>query len=424
MNLPCIFMNTCIIIYGVRKSVYLFVCNLFKQVDKMICASTRKLRPGMITAQSIYNYKGGSYLTRGTVLNEQYIDRLKKLGIQSVAVTGLSTDVALPPPPDVVREQTRVEAIHSVFTCFDTMKKGMLKIDDIEKSSEKILMDVLSSRGNLVQLTDIRTHDTYTFAHCVNVAVLAGMLGAYLGLEKRELLLLIKGAMLHDIGKITVPGGILTKAGRLDDHEMAVIRLHPEAGASRILAADIPDAKVLAAIAAQHHEHLDGKGYPRRLMGNEIHKYSRIVALADVYDALTANRPYKKPYRPHVAYRIMTACSAGQFDQELMSKFFNTVALYPVGTVMKTNCGYGIVRATSFGRTAAPDIVLFTDNNGGLRKEPLLVRMQNVPEVAVEAVAEDKELMSLIFDLRIDPSMYLLADRAGFRDIKGFSEIY
>lgn len=390
----------------------------------MICASTRKLRPGMITAQSIYNYKGGSYLTRGTVLNEQYIDRLKKLGIQSVAVTGLSTDIALPPPPDVVREQTRVEAIHSVFTCFDTMKKGMLKIDDIEKSSEKILMDVLSSRGNLVQLTDIRTHDTYTFAHCVNVAVLAGMLGAYLGLEKRELLLLIKGAMLHDIGKITVPGGILTKAGRLDDHEMAVIRLHPEAGASRILAADIPDAKVLAAIAAQHHEHLDGKGYPRRLMGNEIHKYSRIVALADVYDALTANRPYKKPYRPHVAYRIMTACSAGQFDQELMSRFFNTVALYPVGTVMKTNCGYGIVRATSFGRTAAPDIVLFTDNNGDLRKEPLLVRMQNVPEVAVEAVAEDKELMSLIFDLRIDPSMYLSADRAGFRDIKRFSEIY
>lgn len=209
----------------------------------MICASTRKLRPGMITAQSIYNYKGGSYLTRGTVLNEQYIDRLKKLGIQSVAVTGLSTDIALPPPPDVVREQTRVEAIHSVFTCFDTMKKGMLKVDDIEKSSEKILMDVLSSRGNLVQLTDIRTHDTYTFAHCVNVAVLAGMLGAYLGLEKRELLLLIKGALLHDIGKITVPGGILTKAGRLDDHEMAVIRLHPEAGASRILASDIPDAK-------------------------------------------------------------------------------------------------------------------------------------------------------------------------------------
>ncbi len=390
----------------------------------MICASTRKLRPGMITAQSIYNYKGGSYLTRGTVLNEQYIDRLKKLGIQSVAVTGLSTDIALPPPPDVVREQTRVEAIHSVFTCFDTMKKGMLKIDDIEKSSEKILMDVLSSRGNLVQLTDIRTHDTYTFAHCVNVAVLAGMLGAYLGLEKRELLLLIKGAMLHDIGKITVPGGILTKAGRLDDHEMAVIRLHPEAGASRILASGVPDANILAAIAAQHHEHLDGKGYPRRLRGNEIHKYSRIVALADVYDALTANRPYKKPYRPHVAYRIMTACSAGQFDQELMSKFFNTVALYPVGTVMKTNCGYGIVRATSFGRTATPDIVLFTDNNGDLRKEPFIVRMQDIPEVAVEAVAEDKELMSLVFDLRIDPSMYLSADRAGFRDIKRFSEIY
>lgn len=390
----------------------------------MICAQTGKLRPGMITAQSIYSYRGGSYLTRGTVLNEQYIDRLKKLGIQSVAVTGLSAESALPPPPDVVREQTRVEAIHNVFTCFEAMKKGMLKVDDVEKSSEKILVDVLSSRGNLVQLTDIRTHDTYTFAHCVNVAVLAGMLGAHIGLKKRELLLLIKGAMLHDIGKIAVPGGILTKAGQLDDREMAVIRLHPEAGASRILASGVADAKILAAIAAQHHEHLDGKGYPRRLRGNEIHKYSRIVALADVYDALTANRPYKKPYRPHVAYRIMTVCSIGQFDQELMNKFFNTVALYPVGTVMKTNCGYGIVRSASFGRTAAPDIILFTDNNGGLRKEPFSVRMQDIPEVAVENVAEDKELMSLILDLGIDPGMYLSADRAGFRDIKRFSEIY
>lgn len=389
----------------------------------MICASTRKLRPGMITAQSIYSYKGGSYLTRGTVLNAQYINRLKKLGIQSVVVTGLSSDIALPPPPDVVREQTRVEAIHSVVNCFETMKKGMLKVDDIEKSSEQILVDVLNSRGNLVQLTDLRTHDTYTFAHCVNVAVLAGMLGVYLGLEKKDLLLLIKGAMLHDIGKITVPGGILTKAGRLDDHEMAVIRLHPEAGASRILASGVPDAEILAAIAAQHHEHMDGKGYPRRLMGNEIHKFSRIVALADVYDALTANRPYKKPYRPHVAYRIMTACSVGQFDQGLMNRFFNTVALYPVGTVMKTSCGYAIVRSTSFGRTSTPDIVLFSNNNGDLRKEPLVVHMKDIPEITVETVAEDKELMSLIFDLRVDPSMYLSTELTELREVKRFSDI-
>ena len=97
----------------------------------MVNIPVRKLRPGMITAQSIYNSKGGSYLTRGVEVNNQYIDRLKKLGVQSLTVTSATPEIALPPPPDVVQEQTRVEAIHSVFNCFETMKKGMLKVEDV-----------------------------------------------------------------------------------------------------------------------------------------------------------------------------------------------------------------------------------------------------------------------------------------------------
>ena len=376
----------------------------------MVNIPVRKLRPGMITAQSIYNSKGGSYLTRGVEVNNQYIDRLKKLGVQSLTVTSATPEIALPPPPDVVQEQTRVEAIHSVFNCFETMKKGMLKVEDVEKSSEKILVDVLNSKGSLVQLTDIRTHDTYTFAHSVNVAVLSAMLGLHLGFSRDELLLLIKGSMLHDIGKVAVPGEILTKSGRLSDNEMEVVRLHPEAGYRRIMASGIANAPILAKMAAQHHEHISGKGYPNRLMGDDIHLYSRIVALADVYDALTANRPYKQPYRPHVAHRIMTTCSVGQFDEELMKKFFNTVALYPVGTVMKTNFGYGIVRETAFGKTAAPTIILFTHHDGRLRAKPVVLRMTKFPEVTVEGVTEDKDLFPLILQLRVDPNMYLMQD--------------
>lgn len=389
----------------------------------MINIPIKKLRPGMITAQSIYNSKGGSFLTRGIAVNEQYISRLQKLGIQSLAVTSISPEIALPPPPDVVQEQTRVEAIHSVFNCFESMKKGMLKVEDVEKSSEKILVDVLNSKGNLIQLTDIRTHDTYTFAHSVNVAVLSAMLGLHLGFRKDELLLLIKGAMLHDIGKVTVPGEILTKPGSLSDNEMAVIRLHPEAGYRRIMASGIPDAPLLAKMAAQHHEHMSGKGYPNKLMGSDIHQYSRIVALADVYDALTANRPYKQPYRPHVAHRIMTTCCTGQFDPELMYKFFNTVALYPVGTVLKTNYGYGIVKATAFGRTAAPEIILYTRYDGRLREEPVLLRLTDFPEVRIENVIEDKELFPLVLQLRVDPNMYLMADGVEFPEIKNLAEL-
>lgn len=389
----------------------------------MVNVPIKKLRPGMITATSIYNSKGGSYLTRGVAVNSQYIDRLRKLGVQSLPVTSISPDIALPPPPDVVQEQTRVEAIHSVFNCFENMKQGMLKVDDVEKSSHKILMDVVNSKGSLVQLTDIRTHDTYTFAHSVNVAILSAMLGIHLGLPEEELLLIIRGAMLHDIGKVVVPGEILNKAGRLTDNEMAVIRLHPVAGSRRIIESGIPDAPILAKMAAQHHEHMSGKGYPNRLMENDIHPYAKIVMLADVYDALTANRPYKQPYRPHVAHRIMTTCSVGQFDEVLLGKFFNTVALYPVGTVMKTNYGYAIVREVAFSKSATPTVILFTYRDGNLRSKPALLDMADFPGIVVEGVTEDRDLFPLILQLRTDPSIYMKEDIDSFWRVKHLTDL-
>ena len=376
----------------------------------MISLPVQKLRPGMIVAQGVYNKEGASYLTRGTTMNDQYIDQLKKIGINSIAVTSMSSDFKIEPPEEIIQERTRVKAIHRVYGTFEKLDEtGELNVEPLEETSESILVDILSNKNNLVQLTDIRKHDDYTFAHCVNVSVLSGMLGSIIHLERQDMLNLILGGLLHDIGKLVIPHEILTKTGRLNDNEFNIIKMHPKAGRDRLRTLPIPSAQILATIAMQHHEHMDGRGYPNHVMGDAIHRFSRIVAIADVYDALTSRRAYKPAYKPHIAFKIMTKCSPGQFDEDLLQQFFNNIAIYPVGTVLKTTLGYGIVKSSTFGYTLTPTICVFADGRQNLLQHPFDVDLRSCPPDTVQQAVEDSDLLPLMTKIRRDPAEFLRA---------------
>ena len=214
----------------------------------------------MITAQSIYNSRGASYLTKGMSLNHHYIERLQRIGIDDVNVTSLDPALKLPPPDDIVQEKTRISAIHRIFDVFQQLdREDYLSLDPLHDISETILLDLLTQRRNLVQLTDLRLHDTYTFAHSVNVAILSAMLGLLCHYSKKNLLDLTLGGLLHDIGKLVIPDTILNKPGRLDQNEIDIIRMHPETGRQQLKKLMLPSALV-ATIALQHHEHLNGSG--------------------------------------------------------------------------------------------------------------------------------------------------------------------
>ena len=374
----------------------------------MINLPIKKLRPGMITAQSIYNKKGGSYLTRGIPMTEQYINRLKKIGITHLTVTSVNPAFSVLPPDDIIQEKTRVKAIHKLYDEYQVLEStGELSTDALASTSEEILMDILSHRSNLVQLTDLRMHDDYTFAHSVNVAVLSAMLGSRIGLPREDMLTLIMGSLLHDVGKIIVPSEILTKPGRLSDEEFTVIRMHPEAGRKKLRELPVVSAPILAAIASQHHEHMDGRGYPHHLTGDKIHRFARIAAIADVYDALTTQRSYKPAYKPHIAYKIMVKCSPGQFDEPLLSLFFDNVAIYPVGTIVKTTMGYAIVKECEFGHTLTPTICVFGDANMNVLSQPFDIDLRKCPPETITHVLEDMEMMPLIMRMKIDPAKFL-----------------
>ena len=274
---------------------------------------------------------------------------------------------------DVVQQATRENAIERMSATFSAVESsGQLDINELQKIADSIMYDVIDRPENLLQLTDIRLHDTYTFAHSVNVAIISAMIGRLLKLPKEELSLLTLGGLLHDLGKIKVASEILNKNGRLNDEEFSEIKHHPEEGARRIMemADMLPHPEILARIAEEHHERLDGSGYPHNKKSDEIHSFSKVVAIADVYDALTSERSYKRPYTPSVTRNIMVNLSKGHFDESLIHLFFNNVAVYPVGTILKTIYGFGIVTKCEFGHTETPSICVFADTQGNMKDEP------------------------------------------------------
>lgn len=381
----------------------------------MLRLPVSKLKDGMVLGQSLFNTAGGSYLVKGQPVTIDYIRKLRQIGIQSVTVTSMDPAHKLPPPPDVIEEKTRINAISTVYNTFQSIEEnGTLDTTALQRVTDSIVFDLFENRNNLVQLTDIRAHDAYTFAHSVNVAVLSAMMGMLCHMPRHEISLITLGGLLHDLGKVDVSSAILTKNRGLSDREFKIMKNHPLDGARRILnVSDLPKKSILAAIAAQHHEHIDGSGYPNGITGNEMHHYAKITAIADVYDALTSERPYKKAYMPNIAYNIMHNINKGQFDQDLLDTFFNNVALYPEGAVLKTTFGFAVVKESRFGRTTTPIIILFADTNGKLLNERSVIDLYETPNGAksIQVVPTGNELYHFIHELGVDPSYYLEEER-------------
>lgn len=366
----------------------------------------------MRICQGIYSPGGGFFLTRGTVLNHSYIHRLRKLSIDSIYVSTLSQTRLQNPPEDVITEKTRIQAIKKVQTSFKNFQMApSIDIDELKQTAKTIIADLTHNQRNLLQINDIRLHDDYTFSHSVNVAVIATMLGRLCHYNNERLHDLTLSALLHDVGKIKIPLPILNKPINLSEAELETIQRHPDYGYNILI-----NAKQFCALAAQvaqqHHEKLDGSGYPQQLSGNAINQEARIVAIADVYDALTSDRPYKKAYRPDIAYKIMSNCSPGHFDPDLLRIFFNNVAIYPIGTIVKTVLGFAIVTSIVNNHTLTPKIAVFADNNQTPLDKPLFIDLKSYTKGKefIENVLEDSELIAVYKKLKFEP--LTLVDKA------------
>ncbi len=197
------------------------------------------------------------------------------------------------------------------------------------------MVDTMFTHGDaMLCLARIRAKDAYLMEHSMNVAILLANFGRYLGLDRSVLKELTLGGLLHDVGKIMTPDEVLNKPGKLTDEELEVMREHV-VHSHDILAATAGITPIMLEVAANHHERIDGTGYPRRLKGDQLSLYTRMSGIVDVYDAVTADRVYKKGMQPTQAFRILLKGVDLHFDADLVTRFIKCMGVYPVGTLVQ-----------------------------------------------------------------------------------------
>ncbi len=357
--------------------------------------SVEHLRPGMITARNIFSADGVLLLNSGIMLCERYIDRLKQLGIMSVYIQNpLLKDVDI---PEAIREETRVRAVALVHEAFLNLRKSArINIQQFKDAADCIVDEIISNKQAMIHLSDVRTHDNYTFGHCVNVAVLSTITGIRLGYSTTELKILAMGALLHDVGKAFVPLEILNKPGRLSTSEMEIMKQHSELGFDTLRHQGEHIPLLAAHVAFQHHEKYNGSGYPRHLSGKEIHEYARITAVADVYDAITSERPYRGPIMPHEAYEIVSSLSNSHFDPEILNAFLCNIAVFPLGSFVTLNTGeIALVIKVIPKFPARPTVRVIADADGALLKDKYDISLLDNLTLFISSVLTEKEVCQL-----------------------------
>jgi len=203
-----------------------------------------------------------------------------------------------------------------------------------KNAAEDLKRMVLTDRSAIMALTLIKSYDNYLFNHSVNVSVLAIALAQGLDVPEDDFSDIGLAGLLHDIGKTLTPKSIIQKCGGLSDEEWRVMREHPSKSYEIVRQMDgVSD--LVARIVKEHHVHFDRKGYPSLEPGEHPHPYSRIVSVADVYDAITTLRPYQKPYQPREAMKIMERLAGKVIDPKYFEEFVKVLGIFPVGSLVR-----------------------------------------------------------------------------------------
>ncbi len=207
---------------------------------------------------------------------------------------------------------------------------------EINSLSVDIVKKMAANKNIIIGITKLQTYDKSTYHHSLSVTILSLAIGSALNLQRSKLIELGIAAMLHDIGKINIPHNIIAKPSKLTEAEFEIIKDHPLNGGNHLISnLAITDNMYKGIIS--HHEKYNGTGYPKGLKGEEIPLFGRIITIADVYDALTGNRPYRKPISPSEAIEYIMEGSSIIFDSKVVKAFLTKIVPYPIGMIVKLN---------------------------------------------------------------------------------------
>lgn len=320
---------------------------------------TRLLQCGMKIDQSIVDSTSRVLIARGALLDAYLIDALRKLGISGIYIVEgeeeideslLSQDdtisVAARKKIDklTVADRAKVQLNESVRARISegvSFLYNNTESEHFELTTRSIAEDLLKAIDEndaiAVDISTLKVCDEYTFKHSVDVATMAMIVAKKLGMSKDDIFNTGVAGLLHDIGKSQIPNEILNKPSRLTDEEFDIMKKHPLLG-YEILKKNRGISEVIRQAVLQHHEKINGRGYPMGVDSFKICPYAKILAVADIYDALVTERPYKMGFSPRDAVEMIMAMT-DELDMYALKGFLNSVILYSVGSIVTLSNG-------------------------------------------------------------------------------------
>ena len=313
-----------------------------------------QLKEGMVAGRTIENQYGRHLVEKDSLVDRYIIDELTEYGIQKVlvklVVDGSEEDLPMaktaeyairelrkPDAPTLVLENSvkkriakGVEAIHKNPDSGDAVNTARWITDELMKAIEE-------NCAVAVNINALRCSDEYTFNHSIDVAAISMMIAQEQKRSKKDIYDICIAGLLHDIGKMKVPSEILNKPGKLTKEEFEIMKMHSYYSYQTVANSKGISFDVKAGIL-QHHEKINGTGYPHGLVGDCIHPYSKILAVSDIFDALITERPYKTRKTQREAVEMLMAMT-GELDFYALQSFMRVLIIYPVDSIVRLSNG-------------------------------------------------------------------------------------
>lgn len=350
------------------------------------------IKPEMKLGRTIFADDGRVLLQRGTVLSAAYLETLKRYGYEVLYVY----DPAVPAVDvrEPIAERTRSEAIGSVREAFRTFRTPNRKLDQdwtgrriLYNAATSIVNELVGNKDLNLQLTEMRTQNSYLFAHSVNVCVLGLALGQKLQLNYSKLTDLAMGLLTHDIGKSMLPPESATLHTHMLAVEDAVYQTHPRVGFDVLRQVGRALGAPSKIIALQHHERWDGLGFPSGLAGNDIHEFSQIAAIVNAYDNLSHLTIDGQPTPPGEVIEFLMAAGGTLFNPQMVETFIKMLVPYPLGSyVSLSNRAEGFVSGVDRTVPMRPIVRIVIEPEGASASRPYDLDLREHADVTVLSV--------------------------------------
>ncbi len=308
---------------------------------------TDQAEVGMKVATDIYSSNNQMIIPSGTVLDERVITRLRYYNIYGLMIY-------LPEEQEVKQEsyidmlrsteefkkfnRTYVDTVQNVESSFQKVLDGNeINIDEMLRDTDRILHEGRNGAHILEMLHGIRNYDDMTFVHSLNVSLICNIFAGWLKFSPEDTRALTLAGLLHDIGKMLIPREIIQKDGKLTDDEFKKIKMHSIKGYQAMK--DYPIDIRIKYAALMHHERCDGSGYPNGFVGDQIDDFAKIIAIADVYDAMTSNRRYRKSICPFEVVENFERDGFLKYDPGLLMTFLERIVQSYIHNIVRLSDG-------------------------------------------------------------------------------------